>query len=53
MVSTVASFISEKFTLLGSVGFTYYKFLMNRNEYYTLLNHNNDPGFFLSKLVNS
>ena len=53
MVSTVASFISAKFTLLGGVSFTYYKFLIMRNEYYTFLNHNSVPDSFLSKLENS
>lgn len=53
MVSTVSSFISAKLTLLTGVGFSYYKFLMTRKEYYRFLNHNNDPGSFLSKLENS
>jgi hypothetical protein len=47
MVSTVASLFSAKITILTGLGFSYYKFLINRLEYYRFLNHNNDPESFL------
>lgn len=53
MISTVASLLSAKFTILGGIGFGYYKFLTNRIDYYRFLNHNNVPGSFLTKLEKS
>ena len=50
MVSTITSLFSAKLTFLTGVGFGYYKFLINRLDYYRFINHNNDPASFLTRL---
>lgn len=53
MVSTITSLFSAKLTFLTAFGFSYYKFLINRLDYYRFINHNNVPASFLTRLEKS